>query len=72
MEPVSHHLHMWYWPDNQIPPQNYIAWFFAALFFAWLGTVLNVNFKNMVARFVIITQFLFFLILNIIFKIVLQ
>jgi putative membrane protein len=69
MEPVSHHLHMWYWPDNVVPPQNYLAWFIAALFFAWLGSFLQVNFKNMVARFVIVTQFLFFLVLNIVFRI---
>ncbi len=68
MEPVAHHLHMWYWPDNAIPTQNYIAWFVAAALFAWLGIALKINFKNTAARFVIGLQFCFFLLLNIIFN----
>lgn len=54
----------WIWENDIIPIQNYIAWFvFAFLFIAFFDIMIKRKINNRVAEFIVILQFLFFVIL---------
>ncbi|MCB0552351.1 MAG: carotenoid biosynthesis protein [Phaeodactylibacter sp.] len=65
IEPVAMQYGFWSWAGDVVPLRNYFGWFLVALpleclFAAWLGGVFN-----KVAVALLILQFLFFLLLNI-------
>lgn len=63
LEQMAPKLDMWYWRDDSVPAQNYIAWFALAFLFHLLLNRLHVNIKNKIATMLLISQFLFFVIL---------
>ncbi len=54
----------WYWQNDQIPLQNFIAWFVFSFFFNLLFTLFRFKKDNPLALFLFLIQFLFFIILN--------
>ncbi len=68
LEPVAPKMDMWYWKDPVVPLQNYIAWFIIAAVFHSMIKWFKINTKNPVASWILLCQFLFFLILNFFFK----
>lgn len=54
----------WYWKNDRIPVQNFLAWFVFAFFFNLLFCVLNFKQKNPFALFLFLIQILFFIVLN--------
>lgn len=65
IEPVAMQYDFWSWEGNIIPIQNYIAWFFIALFLLIITHKLVVI-KNKTAIVLFIAQLLFFIILNLV------
>lgn len=63
LEQMAPKLHMWYWDNDTIPLQNYMAWFTLALFFHSLLKLMKIKTENQMALFILICQFSFFLIL---------
>lgn len=67
MEPVAWRTGMWNWIEN-VTLQNYIDWFLvSALLFA-LIRILNVEINNRIAGLLLLMQFLFFLVLNLLMR----
>lgn len=66
LEFVAPKLDMWYWLNNQIPFQNFIAWYVIALIFHLILRILRIKIKNPIAITVFFIQFGFFLLLLII------
>lgn len=64
MEPVAIKTQMWYWKDNQIPIQNYIAWWVISFIILLVYSLFKFDVKSKAAPIVLILQFIFFLILN--------
>jgi bisanhydrobacterioruberin hydratase len=63
LEPVAVRFDFWTWSGNDIPVQNYIAWWIIA-FFMLLGVITRVKpLENKIAGYVIGIQTLFFAIL---------
>ena len=62
-------LDMWNWENMIIPFKNYATWFVFSfvfvLFFSWR----RLDIKNPIAVFLILTQFVFFLLLNLTLKV---
>jgi len=65
LEQVAPLLDFWYWKNNQVPLQNYIAWFFTACIFNSAINLLKISTKNSMSGIIFISQFLFFLLLYI-------
>jgi putative membrane protein len=65
LEPVAPKLDMWHWDNSLVPMKNYIAWFVIAVVFHSMIKWYRINTKNPIASWVLLCQFLFFLILNI-------
>lgn len=61
LEHVAPLLGMWSWEGNNIPLQNYIAWFILAVGFHGLLKWMKVRTINPVAPAILICQFLFFI-----------
>lgn len=67
MEPVARETGMWSWIEN-ISLQNYIDWFLvSALLFA-LIRILKVEISNRIAGLLLLMQFVFFLVLNLLMR----
>lgn len=64
MEPVAIRLDMWSW-GGPIPMQNYQAWFIISMIFLTLMHLSRIQTRNRVAAWLLGTQFMFFLLLNI-------
>ncbi|WP_372774024.1 carotenoid biosynthesis protein [Mangrovibacterium sp.] len=65
MEPVAVRLDMWSWQGNVIPLKNYIDWFLLS-FVLFAGMKLfRLNHRNQLAVWIVLCQFVFFLVLNI-------
>lgn len=60
IEPVAMHWNFWNWAENQVPLQNYIAWFLVALPLQGSFYTLLTDTTNKVAIVLFILQFLFF------------
>lgn len=60
----------WYWQNDIIPLQNYIAWFSIALIFNTIIQITKVSVKNSLSSYIFLAQIMFFLIIYI-FKIIL-
>ncbi len=70
LEQVAPILDFWYWKNNIVPLQNYIAWFVIALIFNSLIKLLKINTSNPISKIIFISQFLFFTILYIFYIII--
>ncbi|MBN2639696.1 MAG: carotenoid biosynthesis protein [Bacteroidales bacterium] len=56
-------LNMWSWMGNQVPVQNYLAWFVLSFVFILLFKMLRVKTRNPLSAVVFFSQLIFFLIL---------
>ncbi len=65
LEQVAPKLDMWSWDNNIIPLQNYLAWFALALAFSILLVYPKTKVTNKLAPLILLCQFLFFVVLNI-------
>ena len=64
LEPVAGKLMMWNWLDGEVPLQNYAAWFLLACAFISIMYLGKVNIKNQVSIHLLLSQFIFFSVLN--------
>jgi putative membrane protein len=67
LEPVAIRLEMWNWYNEAIPLQNYVGWFLSSLILLIILDMSTKGIKNKIAPALFIIQFIFFIILNIIF-----
>ncbi len=65
MEPVAIHLDYWHWFGQNIPLQNYFAWFVIALVFSIIYQILNLKTNSLVLKVYFIIQLFFFSMLRI-------
>jgi putative membrane protein len=70
LEQAAPFLGMWSWVDGKIPVRNYIAWFGLSFLFILMIRLLKLSFSNKLAVYVMITQFIFFVILVTYFKLI--
>jgi len=66
MEPIAMHLGYWNWEHGKIPFQNYVAWFVIASISSLGNYFLKQKPKHDLPIFLVLIQFLFFLLLEII------
>ena len=64
LEPVAIHYSWWIWQKGAVPLQNYIAWYFTSIVLLFILVKSGPQDKNPLAPWILITQFIFFLILN--------
>ncbi len=64
IEPVAMRFDYWQWSGNEIPLQNYLAWWMLSFIFMLIFNRLHFNKQNIVAVSLLIVQFLFFILLN--------
>lgn len=64
IEPVAISLDFWTWTNVSVPIQNYVMWFFAAVFINTIVSLLISKLKFKVSLYVFGVQIYFFLILN--------
>jgi len=69
MEPVASATDMWYWAFETIPVKNYIDWFLVSGFLFLMIRVLKVEINNRIAGVLFLMQVVFFLVLNLLFRI---
>ncbi len=69
IEQVCQQLDFWYWDLGAAPLRNYVAWFVISFFFQLMGQQLRLHRQNPLAISVLILQFVFFLVLNLMNKI---
>jgi len=60
IEPIAIKLDYWVWPNQEVPIQNYLAWFAAAFLFQVLFQKWFSEDKNYVAIYLIISQITYF------------
>ncbi len=68
IEQIAPDLDMWYWHDDDVPLQNYLAWFLIAVVFHTLIKIFNIKTSNKLAVPILICQVVFFLSLLVSFK----
>ena len=68
LEQIAPELDMWFWKDNSIPVQNYIAWFILALLFQTLLIAVKINLNNKIVSAIVTSLFAFFFLLTIYFN----
>ena len=66
MEPVAIGLQMWTWQSEQIPLKNYLDWYLVSLLIFALIRAGKMNWKNPLAGWILLVQFIFFIGLNVI------
>ena len=66
IEPVAIKYTFWVWDEPAIPLQNYVAWWFISCFLLLIFRYLPFAKNNRIAIVVLLLQFLFFLVLNLI------
>jgi bisanhydrobacterioruberin hydratase len=62
LEHVAPKIDMWSWEGNQIPIQNYVAWFVLSLIFHSVLEIFKIRNKNKLAAPVLLIQFAFFIV----------
>jgi bisanhydrobacterioruberin hydratase len=67
LEPVAIRLDMWNWKEEDIPLLNYTGWFLSSMILFFILDLSKTAIKNKIAPALFIIQFLFFIILNIVF-----
>lgn len=70
MEPVANATGMWNWVGGDIPLKNYMDWFLVSSFLFLMIRILKVEFNNPFAGLLLFLQLVFFLILNILIRII--
>jgi len=70
LEQIAPKMDMWYWKDNRIPIQNYVAWFLIALAFHSIFRLFGISAKNKMAPIIFGIQTLFFFSLAIYFNLI--
>ena len=68
IEPVAVKLDFWHWKDHIIPIQNYVMWFFTSLLLQFVIYKANFKLNTKAGTFVLLIQFIFFAILNLLLK----
>jgi putative membrane protein len=68
MEPVANATGMWTWADGIVPLKNYMDWFLVSGFLFLMIRILKVEFNNLMAGLLFTLQLVFFLSLNILFR----
>lgn len=63
MEPVAVYLQFWKWENDTVPILNYITWFAVAFICIWICSKLQ-NEESGISKVILLSQILFFLILN--------
>ncbi len=63
LEQVAPGMDMWKWENNQIPIQNFVAWFSIAILFHSLIKLFKIKTNNGLSTTILISQFLFFILL---------
>lgn len=61
IEPVAIHFDFWHWQGEQVPIQNFGAWWLASYFFHWIYLSENLQSKSSLFRLIALLQFMFFL-----------
>ena len=69
IEPVAIQLDFWHWQNEQIPLQNFQAWFFIAFALAYIFSKGNFLKTNLLAPLLFLLQFLFFIFLYLYYSI---
>ncbi len=64
IEPVAIKFDYWLWYSGDIPFQNYLAWWVLSFTFILIFNRLHFNKQNIIASFLLLIQFLFFILLN--------
>lgn len=64
IEPIAIKFDYWFWKSIDIPIQNYLAWWALAFIFILIFRRLHFNKQNIVAVFLLLIQFVFFILLN--------
>jgi bisanhydrobacterioruberin hydratase len=70
LEQVAPEMDMWHWENNQVPLQNYAAWFVMAVGFHSIFKAFKIKTRNSLAGVILICQFCFFLGLYFFFNII--
>ncbi|MBX7226153.1 MAG: carotenoid biosynthesis protein [Chitinophagales bacterium] len=65
IEPIAIRLDFWHWDNEQIPLQNYLAWWMISFIIFLLVPKHIFSSKNKLAVWCLVLQFLFFIFLNI-------
>lgn len=65
IEPVAIKLDFWQWQGGKIPLQNFVGWFVTALILQLVFHYLRFDKKNILAKYVLSVQAIFFIILQI-------
>lgn len=68
LEQVAPRLDMWQFSDGVVPLQNYLVWFNFSIILHSLIKIFRINTENRLALIVLISQFVFFLVLAIFLK----
>jgi putative membrane protein len=64
LESIAINTGMWNWNGHAIPIQNYLAWFIISFIFLTIFRSVKPVYRNPVAETLLVTQFLFFILLN--------
>jgi bisanhydrobacterioruberin hydratase len=67
IEPIAVQLNYWHWANNTIPFRNYIGWFFVSAILLFVFEKFQFKKQSIVAPVFLATQFVFFIILRLIF-----
>ena len=67
IEPIAMRLNYWHWANDTIPYRNYLGWFFVSAILLFVFEKFQFKKQSMVAPIFLITQFVFFFILRLIF-----
>lgn len=66
MEPVAIHFDMWSWKGNDVPLQNYLAWFVISAVMLTIFQLAKLKYQNVLASKLFFIQICFFIALNLI------
>ena len=61
IEPVAMYFDFWQWAGNQVPIQNFGAWWTISFFFHWVYLSTDLPTKSSLFRLIAVLQFAFFL-----------
>lgn len=65
LEQVASKIDMWYWNNSVVPIMNYISWYIISFIFVLILNAYRINTNNPVAIIILLSQFIFFIMLNI-------
>jgi putative membrane protein len=64
MEPIATKYNYWHWLNGSIPLKNYVCWFLISILMLWLFELFRFKRLSYAGPVLLITQFLFFIILR--------